>query len=218
MKKMFANTLFFALVMLLMTSTGLYAQKKKDKGDDDKKARKEWKKKMKNIDPLAFRDMSQEMNSLKGQTNGLKAEIANLEKFKQEADGKLAAKDAQVATLEAQLAEAKAENDKLKNESRGDDFTKGVVYKVQIGAFRNPNLAKYQEAGSFWTTDEDGVKKYTIANFRDYNEADSFKKYIREMGVKDAWIVAYENNNRKDITQVAPAGAEGKKAKSKVQE
>ncbi|MCS6833093.1 MAG: hypothetical protein NZ521_05940, partial [Flammeovirgaceae bacterium] len=56
-----------------------------------------------------------------------------------------------------------------------------------------------------WVEEEDGVKKYTIAYFRDYWEADTFKKYMREMGVKDAWIVAYENNVRRDIKQVLDA-------------
>ncbi|MEM6299335.1 MAG: hypothetical protein AAF740_11670 [Bacteroidota bacterium] len=51
-------------------------------------------------------------------------------------------------------------------------------------------------------TDADETKKYTIANFRDYWDADLFKKYLREMGVADAWIVAYRDGQRTDITNV----------------
>ena len=65
---------------------------------------------------------------------------------------------------------------------RSDDYTKGIVYRVQIGAFNDPKLKDLQTKGQFWVEEEDGMKKYTIANFRDYWEADIFKKYIREMG------------------------------------
>ena len=53
--------------------------------------------------------------------------------------------------------------------------------------------------------DEDGVKKYTIAAFRDYWEADLFKKYLREMGVNDAWIVSYKDGVRVQIESVLSA-------------
>jgi hypothetical protein len=53
--------------------------------------------------------------------------------------------------------------------------------------------------------DQDGVKKYTIAAFRDYWEADLFKKYLREMGVNDAWIVSYKDGVRVQIESVLSA-------------
>ena len=42
----------------------------------------------------------------------------------------------------------------------------------------------------------------TIGIFRDYWEADTFKKYLREMGVKDAWIVPFKDNVRVEIKDV----------------
>ena len=49
--------------------------------------------------------------------------------------------------------------------------------------------------------DEDGTKKYTLGEFTDYWEADRFKKYLREMGVKDAWIVAYKDKKRLNMKE-----------------
>jgi len=49
---------------------------------------------------------------------------------------------------------------------------------------------------------QDGVNAYTIGLFRDYWEADTFKKYMREMGVKDAWIVPFKDGQRVDIKDV----------------
>ncbi len=74
----------------------------------------------------------------------------------------------------------------------------GVTYKVQIGAFKNKDLTKYFGTSKNFSgeVDADGTKKYTICFFKDYWEADNFKKYMREMGVKDAWVVAYKEGKR----------------------
>ena len=85
----------------------------------------------------------------------------------------------------------------------GDD---GVVFKVQIGAFRNKDLSKYFENNENFggETDADGVQKITLGKFRDYWESDTFKKYLREMGVNDAWIVPYKDGERvamKDVLE-----------------
>ncbi|NLR94743.1 MULTISPECIES: Ezrin/radixin/moesin family protein [Flammeovirga] len=180
-------------------------KKKKDKGGNDKKSEKkeikEWKKKLKETDPLKFRDMTQELNTLRGQASGLKAEISKLEQEKETFNQQLKEKDNEIADLKAELAKLKKKMDNNVSAS-GDDYTKGVVYKVQVGAFKNRDLSKFQDKGNFWMEDQDGLKKYTIAYFRDYGEADQFKKYMRAMGVKDAWIVAYEDNTRKDIKDV----------------
>ena len=82
----------------------------------------------------------------------------------------------------------------------------GVVFKVQIGAFRNKDLSKYFENNENFggETEADGVQKITLGNFRDYWEADTFKKYLREMGVNDAWIVPYKDGTRvamKDVLE-----------------
>ena len=68
----------------------------------------------------------------------------------------------------------------------------------QIGAFRNKDLTKYfNNSKNFGgEVDADGTKKYSIGQFVEYWEADAFKKYMREMGVKDAWIVPYFNGKR----------------------
>ncbi|PWJ44658.1 SPOR domain-containing protein [Sediminitomix flava] len=183
-------------VGVAFTSTTAYSQSKKEKKAEIKK----WKKKLKSMDPLKLRDMTEELNSLKGQVSGLKSEISNLEKKNSQLETQVKSKDSDLSDLRAKLA--KAQDEAKASVSAGDNWDTGIVYKVQVGAFRNKNLSKYQDQGSFWVEDKDGVKKYTIANFRDYEEADAFKKYMREMGVKDAWIVAYEDNIRKDIKDV----------------
>ena len=84
------------------------------------------------------------------------------------------------------------------------DVSKGVVFKVQIGVFRNKDLSKYLDKGENFSgeMDDKGLRKYSLGIFRDYWEADTFKKYLREMGVKDAWIVSFRDGQRVPIKEV----------------
>lgn len=202
----------FWLLFILITgisfvnADGAFAQKKKkkkkDKKENKKKEKKEWKKKMKQMDPLAFRDMTDQLNQLKRENSALKKQNLALQENKTDFSDEMKQKDDQIAQLQAQMDSVKSMVDNNVS-STGEDYTQGIVYKVQIGAFKNKSLNKYiKEGGGIWEEDADGMKKYTIAYFRDYWEADTFKKYMREMGVKDAWIVAYENNQRKDVKEV----------------
>ncbi|MBI3509922.1 MAG: PD40 domain-containing protein [Bacteroidetes bacterium] len=77
----------------------------------------------------------------------------------------------------------------------------GVIYKVQIGAFRNPipmDLFKNvqpvtgEPAGS-------GLTRYTAGKFTNFKNADDAKNEIRAIGYKDAFVVAYCNGKRVSI-------------------
>ena len=46
------------------------------------------------------------------------------------------------------------------------------------------------------------VKKNYLGVFRDYWEADTFKKYLREMGVSEAWIVSFKDGQKVPIKDV----------------
>jgi hypothetical protein len=75
---------------------------------------------------------------------------------------------------------------------------------VQIWAFKNKDLSKYFENNPNFGGEatEKGEQHFTIGVFRDYWEADKFKKYMREMGVKDAWIVPFKDGQRVEIKDV----------------
>jgi hypothetical protein len=111
----------------------------------------------------------------------------------------------EIAIKNQKIEELSKEIEALKNSSvQKSEKTKGVVFKVQIGTFKNKDLSKYFENNKNFSgeVDEDGTKKYTLGEFTDYWEADRFKKYLREMGVKDAWIVAYKDKKRLNMKEV----------------
>src|SRR5690606_27520629 len=122
-------------------------------------------------------------------------------------------KDARIADLEDQLAQARAQLTSTRAELaqlkstpviNEMDYSQGVVFKVQIGAFKNKDLQKYfdNNPNLGGEVKQDEPQRITIGIFRDYWEADEFKKYMREMGVKDAWIVPYRDGQRVEIKDV----------------
>ena len=177
-----------------------------------KKEKKEWKKKLKKTSPDQFKRMYDENASLKSEVSSVQGQLSSLQAAMGEKDAKIAEVTEQNRKMEAQVNAAKKAIAKAKQDSEPsaaapvavDDS--GVVFKVQIGAFRNKDLSKYFENNPNFggESDDDGIQKITLGRFRDYWEADTFKKYLREMGVNDAWIVPYKDGTRvamKDVLE-----------------
>jgi vacuolar-type H+-ATPase subunit I/STV1 len=189
--------LFLAMFLSLNYS---FAQKmtKEEKAEE-----KQWAKKMKNLKPLDYKHLIEEKESLSQQAQEASSNL-------NQCTSSQAAKDEEIVKLRAQLdslrsavpvATVATKGGKKSASSNASTAKPGIVYKVQIGAFRNKDLTKYFNNNKNFSgdVDPDGAKKYTLGEFVEYWEADNFKKYLREMGVKDAWIVAYKDGNRVPI-------------------
>lgn len=179
-----------------------------------KQEKKEWKKKAKEFvkDPEKLKNIYDEYSTMKSDASNTKRQTSTLEGKIKDKDARISELTQQLRGMEAQVANAQ----KLAEEAKSapppptqdapvyDDS--GVIFKVQVGAFRNKDLSKYFDNTENFSgeTDEDGVQKITLGRFRDYWESDNFKKYLREMGVSDAWIVPYKDGKRvamKDVLE-----------------
>lgn len=175
-----------------------------------KQETKEWKKKLKKTSPEQFKRMYDENSSLKSEISSIQGQLSSIQGSMGQKDAKIAELTEETRKMEAQVnaakkAIAKAQQDAEQGSQTSVDDS-GVVFKVQIGAFRNKDLSKYFENNPNFggENDGDGVQKVTLGRFRDYWEADTFKKYLREMGVNDAWIVPYKDGTRvamKDVLE-----------------
>ena len=207
-------TLFFCLALIFST-TQIFAQLSKQE-------KKEWKKKAKEFakNPANLKQLTEEKQAAESQLTSLNQRLTQLQSNMSDKDARIAELEDQLSQTRSQLTATSAELAQLKETPVVNpmDFSKGVVFKVQIGAFKNKDLAKYFENNpNFGGEVKEGEpQKVTIGVFRDYWEADVFKKYMREMGVKDAWIVPYRDGERveiKDVLEgvVAEKPAEGTK-------
>ena len=170
-----------------------------------KKERKEWKKKLKKTSPEQFKRMYDENASLKQEVSSLQGQLSTLQNNLGEKEAQVAELSEKNQTLEARIAEIQsAMESKQAEESENKVDDSGVVFKVQIGAFRNKDLSKYFNNSPNFSgeTDDEGLQHITLGHFRDYWKADTFKKYLREMGVNDAWIVPYKDGQRVEMKDV----------------
>ncbi len=191
---------------LIVTGIGLlmgwsYAQKKKG-GDPQKALKKEWKKKAKQYvkNPLALKsreegfqrqiqNKDQEIEELTRHNRELQGQIARLE-------DQLRAKQYSVDSMQSEIIRLKAAYEAEKKQSRLDVMP-GLVFKVQIGAFRLFDMRKYAQDNPFFETEALGdINRYTVGRFRDLALAEAFQKDIRRLGVRDAWIVPYKDGVR----------------------
>jgi len=191
----------FCLALIFSASTSFSQLSKKEK--------KEWKKKAKEYskNPANLKQLIEDKETAQGQLTSLNQKLADLQSSVSNKDARITELEDQLSQARSQLTSARAELAALKESpapANPMDFSQGVIFKVQIGAFKNKDLAKYFENNPNFGGEvkEDEPQKITIGIFRDYWEADQFKKYMREMGVKDAWIVPYRDGERVEIKDV----------------
>ncbi|MDA8706952.1 Ezrin/radixin/moesin family protein [Cyclobacteriaceae bacterium] len=174
-----------------------------------KKEKKEWKKRVKSLTPEQYKSLIDENKGLKGQIASLNDELSANDAANKEKEDQVAQYEAQMKAMRTQMA-ANAKKAKEGVATSGSSMTKkrpavkGIAFKVQIGAFQNKDLSKYLDKSDsfFGEVGEDGLMRYTLGVFTDYWEADTFKKYMREMGVSDAWIISYRDGVRVPIKEV----------------
>jgi TolA-binding protein len=207
--------LLIVCLALIFSGTQVFAQL-------SKKEKKEWKKKAKDYksNPASLKQLTDDKQAADNSVNELNGQVKNLQSTVSDKNAKIAELEDQISRMRSELTSAKAELEQLRAAPPVNpmDFSKGVVFKVQVGAFKNKDLSKYfdnnpnfgGEAGK-----ENEPQKITIGIFRDYWEADTFKKYMRDMGVKDAWIVPYKDGTRVEIKDVLEGVVAEKPAEKK---
>jgi TolA-binding protein len=194
----------FLCLALIFSGTAVFAQLTKAEIKEWKKKAKEFKK-----NPAALKQLNEEKQVADNSVVDLSGQLKQLQSTVSDKNAKIADLEDQISRMRSELNSAKAELAQLKSAPviNPMDFSKGVVFKVQVGAFKNKDLSKYFEnnpnfGGEAADKDKNEPQKITIGIFRDYWEADTFKKYMREMGVKDAWIVPYKDGVRVEIKDV----------------
>lgn len=198
--KMKKPSLLIVLVLLMASAFGAQAQMSKQE-------EKDWQKRIKALQPEQYKALLEDNKRYQTELAAAKKELSTY-------DDKLDESESRIAKLDGQLESARLElqsaNEKLRKASSGAGDGEGiynepgVVFRVQIGALLNKqDLAKYAAGNKNFNAETDNsVQKFTLGVFRDYWQADTFKKYLRKMGVKDAWIVAYKDGKRVPLKEV----------------
>ncbi len=86
----------------------------------------------------------------------------------------------------------------------GDSLS--VHYRVQVGAFRKPADLRFGNFNEVQReTVKEGIHRYTVGFFRDYEGARLYMDTVRAMGYSDAFVVVYLNGKRSTLKEIEEA-------------
>ena len=87
---------------------------------------------------------------------------------------------------------------------------RGVIYKVQVGAFRNLIPQDHFDEFAPMAAEKlnSGITRYTVGLFPSFEGADDAKVGIRGMGYSDAFVVAFRDGVRISLTDAKSATGE----------
>lgn len=89
----------------------------------------------------------------------------------------------------------------------GNHCADGLIYKVQIGAYRHPENFKYPQLEKDYGKGEilpypDGITRFTLKEFKTVREAEVFRQECIRKGISDAWITAVYKGERKTLEEL----------------
>lgn len=96
------------------------------------------------------------------------------------------------------------------------ELPNGIIYKVQVGAFRNPISQDLFKgfAPLMGEKVSTGITRYTAGIFLNFAAADEAKKNIRALGYDDAFVVAFKDGKRINVAEARDAQIAGGKSPS----
>ncbi|HEY3370277.1 MAG TPA: hypothetical protein VGK10_05475 [Prolixibacteraceae bacterium] len=87
--------------------------------------------------------------------------------------------------------------------------TGGIIYKIQIGAYKGKipdsasklikKISAIRKVENY--VDDKGVTIYTTGNMRLYNEAETMLAQVKQEGIKNAQITAYQNGKKTTVVE-----------------
>lgn len=82
----------------------------------------------------------------------------------------------------------------------------GLIFKVQIAAYRNPENYKYGHLSQFGKPEiiayPDGITRFTVLQFSTLKEAEKARQKIIAKGQSDAWVTAVVNDKRYTLEEL----------------
>jgi cell division protein FtsB len=189
---------FFVLGFLLPSQTS-FAQLSKEEIKEWKDKAKDYKK-----NPAALKAVFDERDMLRRENAEMEDKADMLEAENRKMESRVTSLQDEIDQLNDQLLattdmlNAQAEEEPEEGEFQiGEDMITGIVFKVQIGAYRERRLDDSMDTSNDLSLEaEGGMQKIVIGQFRDFQKAEQLQRYMQEIGIKDAWVVSYRDGNR----------------------
>ena len=160
-------------------------------------------------DPAALRAFTEECEANEARLIATQQELTNYRNQANANSQAMQGNQAQMASTQQQVQLLTQENAQLRQQlemmanTRNDQVdtdrqvVQGVVFQVQLGAYAqnrvDPNLATED---ALELQDQNGLQKVVVSQFRTYANAAQLRDRLKQMGVRDAFIVAKNNGQR----------------------
>jgi WD40-like Beta Propeller Repeat len=91
-------------------------------------------------------------------------------------------------------------------EMMGPACISNMDFRVQIGAYRQPQNFKYNSVKMYGPADikdfPDGITRFTIQDYKTIKQADKLRQKVIDRGIKDAWITAVVDGKRYTLEEL----------------
>jgi WD40-like Beta Propeller Repeat len=91
-------------------------------------------------------------------------------------------------------------------EMMGPACISNMQFRVQIGAYRQPQNFKYDRVKIYGPADikdfPDGITRFTVQDYKTIKQADKLRQKVIERGIKDAWITAVVDGKRYTLEEL----------------
>jgi len=159
------------------------------------------KRELRRMSPEDLDRMREQEAEMQGKISDLSRRTSQLQDEIQDKDKQITSLKNDIVRLETELRNRTQEVRNLRE--KDEQWDKGIVFRVQIGAFKDYDFQDVVGSSPQLKYEEDSNwQKYIMGNFRNYDEADKLKKHLRRTGVRDAWIVPYEDGKRVPLKEV----------------
>ncbi|MFB9211309.1 SPOR domain-containing protein [Echinicola jeungdonensis] len=187
----------FYLCLVLVGTTSAFAQLSRD----EKKALK---KEIRKMDPEDLKALKEQLKGQEQQIDSLKAKALKLKAVEEMmANQKMAMQTLQEKYDQLEEDYTSVMMEKAHEELHEEEWNHGVVFRVQIGALTQKEYEKEIPSDFAMEVEKnDNMQKMLIGYYRDYEEANTFKKLMRKIGISTAWIVPYKDGKRVKLHEV----------------
>ena len=203
MKRNFLFVVLAALTLAILPTAESFGQKM------SKKDEKKWKKIAKNYtkNPAALKKITEEHRQYSRNNAQWESEIEQLKRAVDDKNNRIESLQAEATQLRNKVANMETMATQRPEPIRptqpmNDDGEFGVWYKVQIGAYEDTRISQDLQGDNLQLEGEDSLQKIVIGNYRDYEDAKMLKDQLKNIGVKDAWVVSYRDGVRVPMEEV----------------
>ena len=208
------STIILIACLFTIVSHPTLAKKRQQSTKQQKEELKKWKKRKASMQPLQLKALVEENYKLSKKVKKMQANNEILEGIIEFKTRLLEQKEwqerqaAEISNSMPLMGTEKVGKYEWAVDENGRSYVKGIVFKVQIGAYKQrdlqPMLEEEDTQEIFAQEQSEGLNKYTLMYFSDYWQANQFKKELRAMGLEDAFVVAFQDGVRVPLKTVLP--------------